>query len=174
MFESPLEFGIEAMWPHPSYPLLYPYLTAEEVGRLAYYYDGLFPERRSFASLQRELTNAVGRWQQEHPVAFLAVIQRDENLVLVDTRPNSRQRVYTLSPLEIAALNEGRQVTSRQRLLQGLATIYGADAAQDAIMTLQRMGVIICVKERLLSLVEGQVDVHRLDQANTERRLRFG
>jgi hypothetical protein len=146
----------------------------EAVAELAYYHDGRFPQREAFGSLRKQVRDAVSRWHQEHSVAFLAVIQRGESQVLVDTRPRSSQRFYTLGPVEVAVLEHSRRVAERESLLRRLGAMHGEPAVEEAVMRLRQLGVLACTGERVVSLVEGAVGFARLEHANNERHRRFG
>jgi ribosomal peptide maturation radical SAM protein 1 len=88
---SPKNFGLKEVRPWPSYSFIFPF-GREELGKLAYFFDFGYADRRQPFEYSRGLRREVGRWiilwqgsVENRP--RLDLFRDGKDVVIIDTRP---------------------------------------------------------------------------------------
>jgi ribosomal peptide maturation radical SAM protein 1 len=126
MHRDPKGHGLTRVRASPAYRAVFP-LPEAELNRLAFYFDADFIAPQNPNVYVLPLKRAVDLWRQVSGTAVLRFIERGDEIVVLDTRPCSRQRESVLSGLvrdAFLACEDGVPASSLYRQLDaGRASI---------------------------------------------------
>lgn len=118
-------FGFRRVRPSASYGWVYDDLPPEALENLAYFFEADHALDARLDGYTRPLAEAIEAWQRAHRASTFFHLQRENAVVLVDTRPNRRERqVRTLPALAsrlVAACDSARSLPGLARELPDVA-----------------------------------------------------
>lgn len=85
------EFGFKNVKPYPGYAIIYPTLPKSALFNLAYYFTYEYQDNRNVSLYTSGLEDLVSFWKEEHGHSALFYIDKGEELLLCDTRPNAQK-----------------------------------------------------------------------------------
>jgi ribosomal peptide maturation radical SAM protein 1 len=128
-FMEPTRFGIERLYPYPSYGSVYWGLSEHEISNLAYFFiaDVAEPEPRN-ADYREELGDALKDWDQRHKSSTLLELDLGESIWLFGYDSKFGTRLFSVPKRFMAAY----------RACRGISTITNAQHLTDAADELEQ------------------------------------
>jgi ribosomal peptide maturation radical SAM protein 1 len=99
MHRDPKGHGLTRVRASPGYRAVFP-LPEQELNRLAFYFDADFSEPQDPNTYVMPLRRAVDLWRGVSGRAVLQFTERDDDIIVLDTRPCSTERQSVLSGLQ--------------------------------------------------------------------------
>jgi ribosomal peptide maturation radical SAM protein 1 len=94
-FDRSKEKGFRNLRPYPAYDLVYP-LDPESVARMAYFFQFDYDEPRDVGAYTVDVRRQVSEWAEDFPRSVLSAVDRNDRLLILDTRQVARRPVTVL------------------------------------------------------------------------------
>ncbi len=158
MFNSPHEFGLENVRPHPIFTELWAALSSSPDPRsvfdACYYFDYDYSDGRRPHGYVAGVMAELKRWHAVYPQAFLVGATLQGKLWVLDTRDPLDARRFSVSGVDAWLLSACAAGASPRRIAdEGTAAGFAATEITDAIARLTDLRLLVLLDERYLSLV---------------------
>lgn len=155
-FERAAELGFVDVAPAPAYHHVYPF-PRESLMRLAYFFDYEHADGRNVSAYTHRLRERIAAWQAQHEGSALFYLDKGDQLVVCDFRPNAARPLSAVSGVQRAVLLECDGICSLSHLNR-VAEQYdgvrrGLAAMEGIVEPLVQHGYLIRSDNRFLSLV---------------------
>ncbi len=151
-FRQAKELGWRRVRPYPSYGLVYDDLSAESIGKLAYFFEADHDFDSTIHGYTRELRQSIDVWQRAHPQSVFFHLGYRGSVALIDSRPHLEKREVRVLPELASAIvtlcDRGRPVHFLSAQLPGVEP----EQLRRELAELQRQGILWSDGDRFLSL----------------------
>ena len=154
-FARARRFGITDVVPRASYSYLYPE-SEVDLGAVAATFDYGYASGRQPPRRERELADAVERWERQYVQGDLRLVTQGESAVLFDSRPGAVARMTRLDPLDTLLYAACDDIRTRRWLheliLRRRALTATLDQVDDRLESFVDRRQMVRSGERFLSL----------------------
>jgi ribosomal peptide maturation radical SAM protein 1 len=154
-FDQSAQLGFSSVSPHPAYGHVYP-LNAEIVSNLAYFFTFEYSEKRDVASYVMPVAQAVDSWKANYQKSNLFWMEKDENLLIWDTRSCAKRPLFVMSGLRKFCYLACDQIMTPRQVLNlwkrgGNQPLNETDIA-DALDEITTLGLMLKSENSYLAL----------------------
>lgn len=151
MFKDGDRLGVGNKTPAPAYKFAFPFAEGQ-IDRIAYFFDGEFATSQDVSAYTRPVIKAVERWKAEHRTSVLALIDKGEVLVVIDTRSCRTAAISALRGTAKSTLMAASRAVPRDSLVAQLSSQHPKSDVEKCINFLLESRILIDVEGWVLSV----------------------